>query len=189
MLREYEKNHFGQNGRRYMRRFPTPSLYSRCVIWAADPDVLKKYLIQDGKFTLDKLLQDISDKNTSVLQGTILPKALKAETQKGNPVLHSEIIDDHTIFLILVHHSILPRLFGYLFQLETDEYEVLCVPIPEDFIWEYHAEHYVKKPDSEERYTNNTHEYRAIFSFENDSVSVCAEAEKFKQLYEKVIQY
>ena len=74
MLREYEKNHFGQNGRRYMRRFPNPSLYSRCVIWAADPDVLKKYLIQDGKFTLDKLLQDISDKNTSVLQGTILPK-------------------------------------------------------------------------------------------------------------------
>ena len=51
MLRECEKTILaGVQCQSYLR-------YARCVLWASDPEVLKKFFLQDGKFTLDKLLQ------------------------------------------------------------------------------------------------------------------------------------
>ena len=180
MLREYEKHNFGgMQCENHIR-------YARCVLWASDPEVLKKFFIQDGKFTLDKLLQpstyapeNSKDKSLS-LSNTYIPMLLK-EIKLGNPVLYSEIIDDHTILLLLDWpRRVLPYLFGQLL-LESPEYDVIFVPIPINLIWDHQAELFSKYTD--------TYKCRALFSFEDSSVQYGGNSEEFRQLYDKVMQY
>ena len=188
MLREYEKQHFG------CMHSENPIRYARCVLWASDPEVLKKFLIQDGKFTLDKLLQPSTYapenfKNESLSFSNSYIPMLSKEIKLGNPVLYSEIIDDHTILLLLDRPShILPRLFGQLLQ-ESPEYDVIFVPIPINLIWDYQAEHRAEHTNDPQKFVSRDCKCRALFSFEDSSVQYGGDHEKFRQLYDKVMQY
>ena len=166
--------------------------YARCVLWASDPEVLKKFFLQDGKFTLDKLLQKSTYapgnfKNLDLPIADQLLPSLMAEVKEGNPVLYSEIIDDHTILLLLDPNvRVLPRIFGLLMQ-ESPEYDVIFVPIPLNLIWDRQIEHLVRRADTP--YKNTGYKYRTFFSFDDASVQFSGDYPAFRKVYSDVMQY
>ena len=186
MLRECEKTILaGMQCQSYLR-------YARCVLWASDPEVLKKFFLQDGKFTLDKLLQK-STYDPGNFKNQILPIAdrllpsLMAEVKEGSSVLYSEILDDHTILLLMDPNvRVLPRLFGELLQ-ESSEYDVIFVPIPLNLIWDRQIEHLVRRADAP--YKNAGYKYRTFFSFDDASIQFSGDYPAFRKVYGDVMQY
>ena len=167
--------------------------YARCVLWASEPEVLKTFFLQDGKFTLNKLLQkstyahgNIKNQFLPSIADKLLP-SLISEVKEGTPVLYSEILDDHTILLLLAPNvCVLPRLFGLLLQ-ESPEYDMLFVPIPLNLIWDRQIDHLVRRADTPHK--NTGYKYRTFFSFDDASVQFSGDYPTFKKFYNDVMQY
>lgn len=162
--------------------------YARCVIWASDPKVLKKYLIENGKFTLKKLMRKplYSKLMYTNSDYELFLDPLKSEMKKQPIILFSEIIDDNTI-LLLSRSIILPKLLSKLLH-ESPEYEVINVPIPLNLTWHYYAERYTNcLGDQQEEH--NTYSCDAHFSYKDASVNFTGDSQNFKHLYDMVMQY
>ena len=184
MLRNFEKSYTGG--------FLLDNLqeYVRCVLWASDPEVLKKHLIQDGKFTLDKLLKkaDSFKKRSAQTREEVLLTALKSHVKDQDPVLYSEIIDDHTILLILVPSTILRMVLNCVLK-ESSDYDVSYVPIPINLNWTYYAERYTNRMSASKKDIHESYECRAHFSYGDSSVKYSGDYLDVRRLYDLVMQY
>ena len=188
-LREYEKY---RDENEYPIRVPANKYstcdYARCLIRASDPKVLKKYLIEKGRFTLKKLMRkSVNSKLMSIKDDYwIFHLRLQSEMKKHSIVLFSEIIDDHTI-LLLIRPGILPKILSKVLH-ESPEYDVITVPMPLNLIWGYSATRYTKRPGSQldiyEHYSCDAH-----FSFKDASVNFTRDYQDVKRLYDLVMQY
>ena len=191
-LREYEKSRSEVEypvhvPAHYSSKFPTCD-YNRCVIWASDPKVLQKYLIENGKFTVKKLMRKslfgplmFTDSDYHLF----LPK-FKSEMERRTPVLFSEIIDDNTI-LLLTRSTLLTKILSYLLR-ESPEYDVINVPIPLNLIWHHRAERYTNclgdQQDEHYSYGCDVH-----YSFKDASISFTGDYKNVKRLYDMVMEY
>ncbi len=190
--REYEKHHRETD---YPVRVPahySPAIptcdYARCVIWASDPKVLKKYLIENDKFTLEKLMKKSLYSKLMYTESDyeLLLAPLKSEMKKRTIILFSEIIDDNTI-LLLTRSLILPQLLSKLLH-ESPEYDVINVPIPLNLTWRYYAERYTNCLDNHQE-DHNTYSCGAHFSFKDASVNFTGDYQNVKRLYDMVMRY
>lgn len=192
MLREFEK-HFEEfeHGVRLTGspRYSRPLCdYARCVIWASDPKVLKKYLIENGKFTLKKLMRKSLYSKLMYTKSDyeLFLAPLKSEMKKRTIIGFSEIIDDNTI-LLLTRSLILPKLLSKLLH-ESPEYDVINVPIPLNLTWHYYAERYTNCLGDQQE-VHNTYGCDAHFSFKDASVNFTGDYQNVKRLYDMVMQY
>ena len=191
-LREYEKHRIETDSPIRIPAYFSPACptcdYARCLIWASDPKVLKKYLIEKGRFTLKKLMRkSVNSKLMSIKDDYwIFHLRLQSEMKKHSIVLFSEIIDDHTI-LLLIRPGILPKILSKVLH-ESPEYDVITVPVPLNLIWGYSATRYTKRPGSQldiyEHYSCDAH-----FSFKDASVNFTRDYQDVKRLYDLVMQY
>lgn len=184
MLRNWEKCYTG--GVLINRQ----SEYVRCVLWASDSKVLKKFFLQDGKFTLDKLLKkadSFGKKLTGDTEQAILA-ALKSEVKKRDPVLYSEVIDDHTILLLLTPSPVLRMVFNR-FLSNSPEYEASYVPLPLDLDWNYHAERYTNRMNAAKKDIHERYDCRAHFSFDDASLKFSGDYLDVRRLCDLVMQY
>ncbi len=162
--------------------------YTRCVIWASDPKVLKKYLIENGKFTLKKLMRKslYSPLMNTDSDYELFLAPLKSEMKNRTIIGFSEIIDDNTI-LLLTRSIILPKLLSKLLH-ESPEYDVINVPIPLNLTWHYYAERYTNCLGDQQE-VHNTYGCDAHFSFKDASVNFTGDYQNVKRLYDMVMQY
>lgn len=191
-LRDYEKHRSETDYPVHVPAHFSPSFptcdYARCVIWASDPKVLKKYLIKNGQFTLKKLMQKSLYSKLMYTDSDYFSylRPLQSEMKKRTIILFSKIIDDNTI-LLLTRSIILPQLLSKLLH-ESPEYDVINVPIPLNLTWHYYAERYTNCLDDQQD-THETHSCDAHFSFEDGSVNFTGDYQNVKRLYDKVMQY
>ena len=185
MLRNFEKSYTGGFLLNDLQE------YVRCVLWASDPEVLNNHLIRDGKFTLDKLLKkadSFKKKSLNTREGMLLT-ALKSHMKDQDPVLYSEIIDDHTILLILVPSSILRMVFYDVLK-ESPDYEVSYVPIPPRHLsWRYCAERYTNRMSAAQKDVHESYECCAVFSYDDASFKYNGDYLDVRRLYDLVMQY
>ncbi len=191
-LREYEKHRIETDSPIRIPAYFSPACptcdYARCLIWASDPKVLKKYLIENGKFTLKKLMRKSLYSKLMYTKSDyeLFLAPLKSEMKKRNIIGFSEIIDDNTI-LLLTRSIILPKLLSRLLH-ESPEYDVINVPIPLNLTWRYYAERYTNCLDNQQE-DHNTYSYGAHFSFKDASVNFTGDYQNVKRLYDMVMQY
>ncbi len=185
-LREFEKFYEFEHSIRLTDSHRYPGF--RCVIWASDPKVLKKYLIEKGKFTLNKLMRPslYSKFKNPESDYWIFLAPLKSEMKKRTIILFSEIIDDNTI-LLLTNPTILPKLLRNLLH-ESPEYDIMNIPIPVNFTWHYYAERYTNRLGDQQE-EHSTYSCDAHFSFKDASVNFTGDYQNVKRLYDMVMKY
>ncbi len=184
MLRNFEKSYTGGI------LLSNQSDYVRCVLWASDPEVLNKYFIRDGGFTLEKLLKtaDSSKKKSSTNHEQTLLAALKSQVKKQDPVLYSEIIDDHTILLLITPSPVLRMVFNHFLE-KSPEYEARYVPVPMDLNWKYHAERYTNRVNADGKDIHERYDCLAHYSFEGEPLKFSGDYLDVRRLYDLVMQY
>lgn len=182
-LREWEKAHQFQS-------FQKSEVVSRCVLWASDPKVLKKFFLKNGKFTLDKLLNpatyDKSKVFTTQICDMFLPSLTKI-VKMQNPIMFSEIIDEHTI-LLLISPGLPLGLFAGVLQ-ESPEHDVICAPVPLDIIWTNSAQRYTNRFGDTKKDTHESYHCTSHFSFNDASVEINGNYQGVKRLYDLLMQY
>ena len=184
MLRNYEKSYTGGI------LLDNPQKFVRCFLWASDPEVLKKYFIQGGKFTLEKLLKkaDSLGKRSANNSEEVLLAALKSQVKKQDTILYSEIIDDHTILLLITPSPVLRMIFNRFLQ-KSPEYEAFYVPGPMNLDCKYHAERYTNRMTAARKDIHERYDCLAHFSFDDPPLKFSGDYLDVKRLYDLVMQY
>lgn len=184
----------------YIQTFPNGKRLqhdARCILWASDADVLARYFIRDGKFTFEKLLQPSDGKSECYREFCERYRPyLRAELNGRNPVEYAEILDEHTIFLLLCPRlPFFPKLFRSLLK-ESSEYDVIYAPAWLPVKCEYTAERYTNRLDDAKTDSIESYSYVDVhFPFDDLSKRhefplMChGDFQNVKRLHEMVMSY